>query len=187
MASKKKLPLRQDAFDDHCLAHGDAMERLREQIETLYYINSLAVREDPQKLRAGVEDLDLDLVRYSLTSLRAHLVETAIRDGATLTAESVLDPSVSAKVLDRWERWLMLAPCWPALVKQHWYQIAGAAAEIVVSRLEEDGLPLDDETQKEIRQGVYALRLPDLLSPVLIERCFPREISEDEAEEGAEA
>lgn len=159
------------------------MERLHAQIDTLYYINSLAVRDDPQKLRAGVEDLDIDLVRYSLTSLRAHLVETAIRDGAMLTAESVLDTSLSAKALDHWERWLMQAPCWPSLVQQHWYQIAGAAAEIVVRRFEEDGLPLDDEMQKEIRKDAYALRLPDLLNPVLVERFIPGEIVEHQAEE----
>lgn len=183
MASKKKLPLRQEAFDDHSLAHGNAMERLRQQIETLYHINSSPVRDDPQQLRAGVEDLDIDLVRYSLTSLRVHLVETAIRDGATLTAESVLDTSPSAKALDHWERWLMQAPCWPSLIQQHWYQIAGAAAEIVVSRFAEDGLPLDDDMQKEIRQGVYALKLADLLSPVLVERFFPGDITEHKAAE----
>lgn len=187
MASKKKLTLRQDAFDDRSLMHDDAMERLHQQSVALYQLNSVTTRGDPEKLNEVVDSLDFDLVHYALSSLRAHLLEAAVRDGASLIAESILDTSVSQKSAEFWERWLTAAPCWPLLAKENWYQIAGKAADIVVSALEEGGTPLDGKTRGEIKNGVYALRLPDLLPQELVARVFPGEIAGDEAAEQQES
>jgi len=186
MANKKKLTLRQDAFDDRSLMHDDAMEGLHQQSHTLYQLNSLTTRGDPEKLNEVVDSLDVDLVHYALASLRAHLLEAAIRDGASLTAESVLDTSVTQKSVEQWERWLTAAPCWPSLAQEIWYQICGKAADIVVSALEEGGTLLDKKTRAEIENGVYALRLPDLLPQALVARVFPEAIAGDEAAEQRE-
>jgi len=186
MASKKKLTLRQDAFDDRCLMDEDAMERLHQQSHALYQLNSLTTRGDPEKLNEAVDSLDFDLLRYALSSLRAHLLEAAIRDGAALTAESVLDTSITQKSVDQWERWLTAAPCWPLLAQEHWYQICGKAADLVASALEDDGTLMDKKTRAEIEDGVYALRLPDLLPQALVAKVFPEAVAGDEAAEQQE-
>lgn len=181
MASKKKLYLRQEAFDDRSLLDNDAMERLHQQSQALYQLNYLTTLGDPEKLNEAVDSLDVDLLRYALSSLRAHLLEAAIRDGASLMAESVLDISVTRNSVDQWERWLTAAPCWPLLAQEHWYQICGKAADLVASALEEDGTLMDKKTRAEIEESVYALRLPDLLPQALVARIFPEAVDQVDA------
>lgn len=183
MASKKKLTLRQEAFDDRSLMDDDAMERLHQQSHALYQLNYLPTRGDQEKLKEVFDSLDVDLVRYALSSLRANLLEAAIRDGASLMAESVLDTSITQKSVDQWERWLTAAPCWPLLAQEHWYQICGKAADLVASALEDDGTLMDKKTRAEIEESVYALRLPDLLPHALVARIFPEAVVKNEAAE----
>jgi len=184
MARKKNPSLRQEAFSHPCLEDGDATERIHQQWVGLYQFTSPAILDEPEKLKQAVSELDLDLMRCSLTMLRRHLEEAAIRDCALLTAERVLDTSVGQESLERWERWLMAAPCWPRLAQENWYQSLGKSAEIVVNALADSGIVLDDSTRGDIEREIGMLQLSDLLTKELMERFFPRKAAGDEGTSG---
>lgn len=172
-SQKENPPYRQETYDSPCLMIGDAMERLREQWIALAQMEWPPTLSNHEALRQAAGDLDVTLIRYSLSSLRSHLTEVAIRDTARLLAELVLDTSQTDNSLKRWEAWLNAAPCWPGLAKDNWAEAVRQAAWLVVEGLSESGVELDSTAQAELAEQIGRLEMEDLLPKATIDRLFP--------------
>jgi len=172
-SQKEKTAYRQEAYDEHVLYRGDAMDRLQEQWIALAQMEWPPTLGDHDALRKAAGELDVTLIRYALSSLRSHLEEAATRDTARLIAELVLDTTLTDKSLKRWEAWLDAAPCWPVLAKDNWAEAVRQAAWIVVETLSESGVQLDSKAQAELADQVGRLEMEDLLPKATIERLFP--------------
>jgi hypothetical protein len=180
MSRTEKASLRQRAFTDRCLQQNDVIERIREQWVGLCQFGSPSTLDDPEKLKQAANDLDLGLVQFSLTNLRTHLQETAIRDCALLAAERILDTSVTQETIERWEHWLAAAPCWPRLANENWFQAISKAADIVVNNLIDAGIKLNEESQGDLQREISMLQIADLLPMAVYERFFPISTTENE-------
>lgn len=173
MKNREPATFRQDAYTNHCLALPDVLDRLQKQWLALYRIELAMAREDLEALRTAVGELNRDLVRYALTSLRKHLNEAAIKDCAALIAERIFDTAEGQPSLKRWEEWLSAAPLWPALAKENWGDALSLGTELVLSALEQEGVALDKKAKQALLADLAALQLRDLLPASLMSEVFP--------------
>lgn len=179
-SQKEKPPYRQEAFNDHALDRGDAMERLRKQWVAVGQLEWPMTLANHDALRKAAGDIDTNLIRFAIRTLQDYLEEAAIRDTGRLIAERVLDTSEAQEALKRWEAWLDAAPFWPALAKENWAEAVRQAAWLVVETLSESGVKLDATAQAELAEQVGRLEIEDLLPKTMIERFFPTSREERE-------
>lgn len=121
----------------------------------------------------AVEEIDEDLIRYAIATLRSHLQEAAILDTGRLIAERVLDTSEKQESLTCWEAWLSAAPCWPALARENWPEAVRQAAQLVVEEMIKAGITLDSKAEAALAEQVGKLEIEDLLPKSTFERLFP--------------
>lgn len=173
MSKREKTSLRQDAYSHSCLEKGGLIERLRAHWGTLFQIEYALRDSNADRLRAEVEALDVELIRYALSALNTHLRETAIRDCGVLLAERVFDLAPDQPSLDRWKDWLSEADFWPTLAEENWAEATARAADEVLGVLDLEGVVMDDETRRAIYRDVRSLRLRDLIPQELADEIFP--------------
>lgn len=170
---KQKSNYRQEAYDSHVFAKGDALERLREQWAVIGLLDWPPTRADHGALQKAVVQIDVQLTRYALSSLCSQLEEAAVCDIARLVAEVVLDTSSTQDALKRLEAWLGTAPCWTAMARENWPEAVRQAANKVVAALNDAGVQLDAKAEAELAAKVGRLEIEDLLPQATIERLFP--------------
>lgn len=181
MKSKtKKADYCQAKFDSHYLANGDAHVRLREQWDVIGRFAWPPTVDDPEALRALAAEVDVPLLRFSLSLMRSQMEEAAAEDTSSLIAELVLDTSQNNEARKRLEAWLDTAPCWPTLAKDNWSEAVRKAGTIVIETLTEAGVQLDAKSEAELAKQVGALSIEDLLPKETMERLFPVEPEERE-------
>ena len=185
--AKKKpdnVALRQEAYHNQALAKGNAMERLRDAWMGVYQLQSALAAEDPARLKTDIEAPDIDLLLYAISTLRTNLTAVAIRDVSLMATESILDTTSGKAAAERWEGWLMAAPCWPELAKENWQEAINQASDLVVARLGDAGIVLDAQSVRDVKRMVCELQLSDVLPAALLERFFPADdVVEAEAPE----
>lgn len=170
-----KTAFRQDAYGSRCLQSDDALDRLQNHWGVIFQVEFALRQEDDAVLRTAVGELDLDLLRYTLSALKNHLNEAALRDCAKLIAERLLDTAPTQPTIERWKEWLTAAPMWPALAEENWNEAIGWAGDIVLTSLEQDGVVLNEEARHKLLSDMMSLRLRDMLSKSLAQELLPPE------------
>jgi len=170
---QQKQNYRQEAYDSHVLAEGDALERLREQWALIGLLDWQPTCANYESLQKAVMQIDVQLTRYALSTLCSQLEEAAVSDTARLVAEVVLDTSSTQDALKRLEAWLGTAPCWTAMARENWPEAVRQAASRVVAALNDAGVQIDAKAEAELAAKVGQLEIGDLLPKATIERLFP--------------
>ena len=179
-SQKEKPAYRQEAYDSTYLKKGNALERLGDQWGAIAVMEWSPTLSNHDALREAAENLDVNLIRYALSSLLSNLEKAAISDTARLIAEHVLETSLKNDTVLRWEAWLDAAPCWPTLARENWAEAVRQAAWLVIEALSKSGVELDETAQAELAEQVGHLEIEDLLPKALIERFFPEKPVERE-------
>lgn len=170
---KEKPSYCQETYASHVLNKGDAMQRLDEQWLAICQLEWSPTLADHESLRKAAGEININLIRYSLSMLKSNLQEAAVRDTGRLITELVLDTSEAQESQKRWEAWLDAAPFWSMLAKQNWPEAARQAAWSVVEALTDSGVQLDSAAEAALAEQVGRLEIEDLLPKTTIERLFP--------------
>lgn len=185
MTSQTDAKFRQDAYTNRCLAHPAVLDQLQQQWIVIYRIERALACQDMEALPTAIHELNLELVRYALTTLRKHLTEAAIRDCADLIAERIFDTATDEPSVKRWEEWLTTAAVWPVLARENWGDALSRATDIVLATLGREGVALDRKAKETLLAEMAPLRLQDLLPESLLSEAFPEEADDNSGDDDA--
>lgn len=184
MIRKEPDALKQNEFDAMYLDRPNILHDLSTLSSTLIALEKALPKAPPETLKAQLEKLDLRLLRYACTHLRIRLVDAAMVDGAELLVRATVNGPAFGSGDEPWADWLGDAPCWPALLKDHWKEARELAWIKLKAHLETQGIALDYPAEQELAKAVVRLSMEDALGEGLMARFYPKEEEGGEAGEG---